>query len=125
MDLEKTFKNLIKLEFLLVIVTLFYTFTHDHIVVVANESWTLLDTVISIFGLGYYYNLYFLYKFKSIGKTLYVPIIFIVTVLGYNAPIYIIPENFDFLIWQAQGLLQGMIIMLLYFSEIKDKFSQV
>ena len=68
-------------------------------------------------------NLYFLYKFKPIGKTLYLPLI----ILGFILSTLVSSEqntSVDLLFEWIDGLLSGLVIALLYFTDIKDKFKE-
>ena len=128
MNLENIFKNVIKIDFLLYIVTLiFMFFTETEVSYVDPEAaWTIMDTLgilVLIYLIVYGVNLYFLYKFKPLGKTLYLPLMIFYIFLGIltlNEQYTI--STFELLLDWIGGLLSGLIIALLYFTDIKDKF---
>jgi hypothetical protein len=132
MNLENIFKNLIKMEVLYMIFAIIYTVIFTEIEYVDPDApliWTIQDTLGALLGvviLVYITNLYFLYKFKPIGKTLYVPLIIIqILIVGFMAE----PIEPSMSLYSASlvewiaGLITGMVIALLYFTEIKDKFN--
>ncbi len=132
MNLENIFKNLIKMEVLYMIFAIIYTVIFTEIEYVDPDApliWTIQDTLGALLGvviLVYITNLYFLYKFKPIGKTLYVPLIIIQILIGGFMAEPIEPSmslySASLVEWIA-GLITGMVIALLYFTEIKDKFN--
>ena len=126
MNLEKIFKNLIILESLyLVFYVAIATYMEWDVPLTEEiEPFTLFDAIILIGAIFYYVVLYFLYKFKPIGKTLYLPILILLTIIGFGSSDY---QEYDYQVYEVtleyfSGLLSGMIIALLYFSDIKDKF---
>jgi hypothetical protein len=132
MNLEKKFKNIIKIEVLYLIFVIIYTSLFMEIAYVDPNApliWTVQDAlgILSlIFMLVYAVNLYFLYKFKSIGKTLYVPLIIISFILGIlltpAEALSTLPTSYYLVEW-VSGLISGIVIAFLYFTEIKDKFN--
>jgi len=125
MNLEKIFKNLIILEFIYLVLSLAVTvYVEWDLPIEEGElPLRLVDIFSLIVLIAYYVNLYFLYKFKSIGKTLYVPLLILGIAVGFGS------YDFDYryielIVEWFGGLLSGMIIALLYFSDIKDKFKQ-
>ena len=125
MNLEKIFKNLIILELIYLVLSLAVTvYVEWDLPIEEGElPLRLVDIFSLIVLIAYYVNLYFLYKFKSIGKTLYVPLLILGIAVGFGS------YDFDYryielIVEWFGGLLSGMIIALLYFSDIKDKFKQ-
>jgi hypothetical protein len=124
MNLEKIFKNLIILD---VIVSLFYIaiifyMEWDVPLTEEIEPFTLADAIILIAFIFYYVALYFLYKFKPIGKTIYVPILILIIIIGYGYEYEYEYQTYEVTMEYLSGLVSGMIIALLYFTDIKDKF---
>lgn len=123
MNLENIFKNIIKIDFLYIGAVLISGFFED---VEYAELDSMSDTLYIwalIFLLVYVVNLYFLYKFKPIGKTLYLPLIIFGSILVTLMP----SEQFtsvDLLVEWIGGLISGVVIALLYFTDIKDKFKK-
>ena len=122
MNLEKIFKNIIILD---VIVSLFYIaiifyMEWDLPLTEEIEPFTLVDVIMLITFIFYYVNLYFLYKFKPIGKTIYAPLLILIIIIGHE-------YEYDYQTYEVTmeylgGLVSGMIIAFLYFTDIKDKF---
>ena len=131
MNLEKIFKNLIILELILLVlsiaVTVYLEWVEWDVPIEEGfdpvaESLIMILTLIVV--IAYYVNLYFLYKFKSIGKTLYVPLLILILILDITLGNDFDYRNIEVILEWFGGLLSGMIIALLYFSDIKDKFKQ-
>jgi len=123
MNLENVFKNIIKIEFLFIVaisISLFFADVEYVELDVVSDTlyiWALIYLVV------YVVNLYFLYKFKPIGKTLYLPLI----ILGFILATLFPNEQYtsvDLLFEWIDGLLSGLVIALLYFTDIKDKFKE-
>ena len=124
MNLENIFKNVIKIEILfLVIIFIVYSFV-DVEYAESYTSSTMEDTLYLwalIYLVVYVVNLYFLYKFKPIGKTLYLPLL----ILGFIFLTLFPAEQhtlLDLTIEWISGVINGLVIALLYFTDIKDKF---
>ena len=124
MNLENIFKNVIKIEILfLVIIVIVYSYVD----VEYAKSYTssTMEENLYLWGLVwlvvYAVNLYFLYKFKPIGKTLYLPLLILGFILFtlYPAQKY---TELDLTIEWISGVINGLVIALLYFTDIKDKF---
>ena len=128
MDLEKVFKNIVLLD-LAIIVLLFVSIVMEpEEIAKISES---LDTgiwdenTITIIFMGflivYLINLILLYKFISFGKVLYL----ILFILGIALPLTtgpVISSSFTYTLEWIGGASSGAILVLLYFSPIKDKF---
>ena len=121
---EKVFKNII-LTLLALMVTIVA-------IEIANESgnsveedlsFSLIETISVIIGLGYLISLFMLYKFKPIGKKLFVStfVLNIVIILfepidySYYPPVISAIENLLYVV-------DGIILATLYFTSIKEKF---
>ena len=128
MDIEKVFKNIVLLD-LAIIVLLFVSIVMEpEEIAKISES---LDTgiwdenTITIIFMGflivYLINLILLYKFISFGKVLYL----ILSILGIVLPLTtgpVIFSSFTYTLEWIGGASSGAILVLLYFSPIKDKF---
>ena len=132
-NLEKIFKNLIQLEFFVLLITIMYMFflaEHNQLNILKNKEiikWTTEMTVAMwslLYLVVYAINLYLLYKFKPIGKYLYIPLITIGIMLGTISPLYNVTKFDYYFLNYASGILSGLVIALLYFTDIKDKFKQ-
>ena len=128
MDLEKVFKNIVLLD-LAIFVLLFVSILMEpeEISSISESLGTGIwdeNTIIVIF-LGflivYLINLILLYKFISFGKVLYL----ILFILGIALPLTtgpVISSSFTYTLEWISGASSGAILVLLYFSPIKDKF---
>jgi hypothetical protein len=128
MDLEKVFKNIVLLD-LAIFVLLFVSILMEpeEIASISESLGTGIwdeNTIIVIF-LGflivYLINLILLYKFISFGKVLYL----ILFILGIALPLTtgpVISSSFTYTLEWIGGASSGAILVLLYFSPIKDKF---
>ena len=128
MDIEKVFKNIVLLD-LAIIVLLFISIVMEPEEIASiseNLSTGIWDesTIIIIFMgflIVYLINLILLYKFISFGKVLYL----ILSILGIVLPLTtgpIISSSLTYTLEWIGGASTGAILVLLYFSPIKDKF---
>jgi len=122
MNLENIFKNVIKINFLFWVILIISAFFLDaesdyesHAIEETLGLWVLIYIVV------YMVNLYFLYKFKPIGKTLYLPLIILGLIFSTLIPVVHFTSFYLIIEW-VEGVLVGLIIALLYFTDIKDKF---
>ena len=130
MNLEKIFKNLILIYPVLIVLILSLIIYIDwDIPVESYAETTTIETITLLLFSIWLINLYFLYKFKPIGKTLFIPLSIILLISENTVPyesLVMTPgyEYIDSLIAYIEGILTGMIIALLYFTNIKDKFKK-
>ena len=128
MDLEKVFKNIVLLD-LAIFVLLFVSIVMEpeEITNISESLGTGIwdeNTIIIIFMgflIVYLINLILLYKFISFGKVLYL----ILSILGIVLPLTtgpVISSSFTYTLEWIGGASSGAILVLLYFSPIKDKF---
>ena len=128
MDLKNTFKKLILLDlFLLIAVIFFAIFTKESEQVLnfyenqETSNFVLILTVIYIFI--YLSSCFLLYKFKKIGKILYlISFIFSGFIVLIEGPVAL-----DSLIYLIDGLFMvtgGAILTFLYFTPIKKEFDK-
>tara|TARA_Y100001970_G_C14159127_1_gene817444 strand:- start:1105 stop:1500 length:396 start_codon:yes stop_codon:yes gene_type:complete len=128
MDIEKVFKNIVLLDFVIFVLLFISIIIEPEEITNISDS---LDTgiwdenTIALIFIGflivYLINLILLYKFVSFGKVLY-SILFI---LGIVLPLTtgpIISSSFTYTLEWIGGATSGAILVLLYFSPIKDKF---
>ena len=130
MNFKIIFKRLILLDLSILILLFISIFYESEIVVAFNESVNpsnnmtdTLEIIAIIFLVLYLVNLYLLYKFKSIGKQMYLFLFILGSVLvlltGINASdpmLYLI----DGLGWSCSGA----ILVFLYFTPIKKEFEK-
>ena len=133
MNMEKIFKNLALANILITIVYLifFIFFDTDYDVSEEDAEFLLSDLIFGIIAMvyviGFVYCHYLLYKFKPLGKKIFLPIILL------NILIYAIlfvdedltsltTSNLDVFIEWITGLISGCLLIFIYFTPIKDKF---
>ena len=131
MNLKKIFQKFILIDLTLLILLFISFFYQSETILAFNESMNpsnnlndmLLGVIALIFLILYLVNLYLLYKFKNLGKQMYL-FLFIMGIVisllsGTNASdpvMYII----DGLGWSISGVILGF----LYFSPIKKEFEK-
>jgi hypothetical protein len=121
---EKIFKNIILTQLALMVTVL--------AIVIANESgnsveedlsFSLIETISVIIELGYLISLFMLYKFKPIGKKLFVSTFVLSILLLLFEPVDY--SNYTPVISAIENLLyvvDGIILATLFFTSIKEKF---
>ena len=96
-----------------------------------NNLSIMRDVLFALFSVSYFFVSYKLYKFKNIGKKLFMPLVLVFIFLGFLGeffnPLEIEKDLFYLFIFYIVSPLffvaQGMVAGLLYFSQIKVKFS--
>ena len=121
---QKIFKNIILTQ-LALIFTLFAIVIADESVNPDDEdlSFSLIEIVSLIIGFIYFISLFMLFKFKPVGKKLFVStfVLGIVIILfeavdySYYTPVISALEN-------LLCVVDGVILATLYFTSIKEKF---
>ena len=128
MDLEKVFKNIVLLDLAVIVLLIVSIVMEPEEITNISESlgtgiWD--ENTITIIFMGflivYLINLILLYKFISFGKVLYL----ILSILGIVLPLTtgpVISSSLTYTLEWIGGASSGAILVLLYFSPIKDKF---
>ena len=128
MDLEKVFKNIVLLDLAIFVLLFVSILIEPEEIASISESldtgiWDE-NTIIVIF-LGflivYLINLILLYKFISFGKVLYLILFILGIALSFTTG-PVIFSSFTYTLDWISGASSGAILVLLYFSPIKDKF---
>tara|TARA_B100000427_G_C15101155_1_gene417234 strand:- start:124 stop:510 length:387 start_codon:yes stop_codon:yes gene_type:complete len=128
MNLKTIFKRIILLD-LLLIISIVFAFSFESKEVTDFNMYFENDysnALLIIFGIGlliYLINLFLLYKFKSIGKQIYLILFIVLMVLSLLSP----PNAMDSWLYVLDGLgmaNSGAILVLLYFSPIKKEFEK-
>ena len=123
MDLEIIFKRLILAD-LIILIALFISGMFS---VPAEEipPFGSIDVIFLLVLVTYLFNLYLLYKFKSLGKKMYIPLFALTIGLTFGYPLeYINPHNyFEYILWSVGPAISGAIITMLYFTNISQKFN--
>jgi len=126
---EKIFKNIILTQVVLFVTLIAIGFADESANPVNEDlSFNLIDGISLIFFIGYIISIILLYKFKSLGKKLFVLIFILgfITSLFEGQDSFIIEfSSFTTVISAVENLLyvvDGMILAVLYFTSIKEKF---
>ena len=126
MNLKTIFKRLILLDFsLFVLVIIGFSFESE-LVIKFNEIIPMSDFFILIaviWLLAYFVNLLLLYKFKSIGKQMYL----FMYIIGFVLALLGGPNASDPWMYVLDGIemsIAGALLVLLYFTPIKKEFNK-
>ena len=130
MNLKIIFKRLILLDLSLLILMIIAVFYESEVVVAFNESVNpssdisnMLDWIALIILVLFLVNLYLLYKFKSIGKQMYLFLFIIGSILSLLMGIYAADPIF-YLLDGFGWACSGAILVFLYFTPIKKEFEK-
>ena len=77
--------------------------------------------------IAWFYNMYLLFKFKPLGRTIFVPlqVLSFVLVLGIPLETLVFSNYFSYFVGSIFSILTGVILALIYFPDIKSKFEEV
>ncbi len=130
MNLKIIFKRLILLDLSLLILMFISAFFESEIVIAFNEGVSqsnnmtdMLGVIALVFLVLYLVNLYLLYKFKNIGKQMYLFLFILGSILvllmgmGAYDPIFYLLDGLG---WANSGA----ILVFLYFTPIKKEFEK-
>tara|TARA_B100000401_G_scaffold274409_1_gene187109 strand:- start:192 stop:584 length:393 start_codon:yes stop_codon:yes gene_type:complete len=130
MNLKITFKRLILFDLSLLILMFISASFQSEIVIAFNESISqsnnmndMLGIIFLLFFVLYLVNLYLLYKFKNIGKQMYLFLFILGSILvllmgiGAYDPIFYLLDGVG---WATSGA----ILVFLYFTPIKKEFEK-
>ena len=128
MNLKTIFKRLILLDLLLIVLIIPSVFLESAEVADFNRYFEndFSNAIFIIFGIAlliHLINLFLLYKFKSIGKQIYLILFIVLVILNLILP----PHATDSLLYVLDGLgwsVSGALLILLYFSPIKKEFEK-
>jgi Na+-driven multidrug efflux pump len=131
MNLKTIFKRLILLNLLLIILVIVSLFFESEEVARFNENLDqnldqisyMMFIIVVIWMLVSLINLFLLYKFKSIGKQIYLILFIVLVILNLILP----PHATDSLLYVLDGLgwaNSGAILVFLYFTPIKKEFDK-
>ena len=130
--MKKIFKKFILIELALIVLMLISIFIESEEIAYMNEQLSsgFSDLYILIGGifavivlLMYLVNLFLLYKFKNIGKPMYL-VLLLVMALGSLLGGPIVYEPSDYLIDGLGWAMSGAILVFLYFTPIKKEFER-
>jgi len=128
MNLKTIFKRLILLDFLLIILVVSSIAFESAEVTDFNKYFendysNSLLTVAGILYLVYIVNLFFLYKFKRIGKQIYFILWIVLIILSLLLPPFA-SDSWSYVIDGLGWANSGAILVLLYFTPIKKEFDK-
>ena len=130
--MKKIFKKFILIDLALFALCFIAIFIESEEVAYMNEQLSsgFSDVYILIGGifavivlLMYLVNLFLLYKFKSIGKAMYL-VLFVITSLTYIAQGSFVYGPYDSLFGSLSWAVSGAILVFLYFTPIKYEFER-
>ena len=132
MELEKIFKNLILIDFAFLILIVFSSMLHSNDLTEINnylekgllsnyENFTRTISIILFFM--YLITLNLLYRFISYGRNLYTFLIISGLLLNYfnGSVVY---TSIGSVLDQIGGIITGSILILIYYSPIKENFKK-
>ena len=128
MDLKTIFKRVILLDLLIIVLSIASFFIESAEVADFNRYFEndYSSALLIIYGIGiliYLINLFLLYKFKSIGKQIYLILFIVFMVLILLSA----PNAMDPLTYVLDGLgmaNSGAILVFLYFTPVKKAFDK-
>ena len=128
MNLKTIFKRLILLDLLLIVLIIASFFLESTEVADFNRYFEndFSNAILIIFGIAlliHLFNLFLLYKFKRIGKQIYLVLFIVFVILNLILP----PHARDMLSYVLDGLEwanSGAILVFLYFTPIKKEFDK-
>ena len=131
--IESTFKNIILLKVALLILIIIWGGTiqlSNSASSVRNNLTDLGGILFTLYSVLYLITCYQLYKFKTLGKKLLVSLVLIFIILGFVTelmnPMQIDKDLFFLFIFYIVSpmffVTQGLVIGMIYFSGIKEKF---
>jgi hypothetical protein len=131
---EKYFKNIILYKSILLILIIIWGGTVQISNAENSDRNNLTDLggiLFSIFSLLYLVTCYQLYNFKVLGKKLFAPLVALFVVLGFATevlnPMQIDKNLFYLVIFYIVSpiffIAQGLVIGMIYFSSINEKFA--
>ena len=96
-----------------------------------NNFSTTKNLLFALFSFSYFFASYKIYKFKNVGKKLFVPLVLTFIILGFLSEfLYSLEINQDlfyliifYIVSPLFFVVQGIVAGMLYFSEISDNFS--
>ena len=131
--IESTFKNIILLKVALLILIIIWGGTiqiSNSESSIRNNLTDLGGLLFTLFSVLYLITCYQLYRFKTLGKKLLVSLVLIFIILGFVTelmnPMQIDKDLFFLFIFYIVSpmffVTQGLVIGMIYFSGIKEKF---
>jgi hypothetical protein len=130
MELEKIFKNLILINFSLLIIMWVLAFYEPKEITNLQEElgFGYIDSDIGflfflVLTIVHFINLYLLYKFKSFGKPLYLIMVILSLISVFFSGPKVSSSLFSVLDY-LDAIVVGATLIFLYFTPIKEKFEK-
>ena len=134
MNLELTFVRLVFVKtFLLLLIIVWggYVQYYSSPRATANSTTDIGGILFSLFSIVYLYTTYCLYRFKYLGKLLFLPLVLTFIMLGFSTeffnPSQFSEDLFYLIIFYVISPLffvgQGAVLSLIYCTTLKEKFS--
>ena len=120
MNIEKVFKNLIIAQFVLfvlIIVSVIFAPYDEYV----ESTFSNIDIASSVMLVVLYINYFLLFTFRPIGKVLFIPILLVLYTLVFSAGT-VDGDIYIYLFDSITATIDGMLIAMLYFTDIKNKF---
>ena len=129
--MEKIFKNLVIASAVawvtyIIFITLYpNSLLSEELAAIRNANFDKLDDMFGLFMIliiiVVFVSYYLIYKFKKIGRTIFLMLVLITVPLGfYMGPQILSP--FDYLFEYLISVLDGALLTLMYVSPLKDRF---
>ena len=120
MNIEKVFKNLIIVQFALLVILIIYSIfaPYDEYV---ESTFSDAEIALLVVFFALYINYFLLLTFRPVGKVLFIPLLLVVYTLGLSVESGD-EDNVTYLFDSLSTIIDGMLIAMLYFTEIKNKF---
>ena len=118
MNVEKIFKRIILADVFICIFSLIAE-------MFSNTEGQMVPISILLIGLflviAYFFNLYLLYKFNPIGKTIFIPLSCLLIGVSFAFPLEPPSNYLSFLLGEIGPIFTGLIIAFIYFTDISKK----
>ena len=98
-----------------------------------NNFSNIRNLLFTLFSLSYFFVAYKIYKFKNVGRKLFIPLVITFIILGFLGEfLYSLEINQDlfyliifYIVSPLFFFVQGIVAGMLYFSEFSDNFSWI
>ena len=121
MNIEKVFKNLIIAQFVLFVMLIIYSINAPSAEFGEEITFSGAEIALLVIIFALYINYFLLLTFRPIGKVLFIPILLVMYTLGFSVETGD-EDNVTYLFDTLSTIIEGMLIAMLYFTEIKNKF---
>lgn len=123
MNVTKIFKNLIILDFVLIVLAVISgLFSTEY----EEELFYAADYFALIILIAYIINLYLLYRFKPIARSMFVllNVLGLVMIFFYPLTVWHSSSQLEELFYTISSLVPGALLAILFCSEVSEKFNK-